>query len=53
VANTFAYSLGCPIVPETGRTWQQKGVKRLLKGENDKIALPKYGAEAHITPPKK
>jgi len=53
VANTFAYSLGCPIVPETGKAWRQKGVKRLLKGENDKIALPKYGAEAHITPPKK
>jgi tRNA threonylcarbamoyladenosine biosynthesis protein TsaB len=53
VGNTLALGLGIPIVGTSGKNWQQKGVKDLPKGKNDKIILPKYGKEAHITIPKK
>lgn len=53
VGNTFAYSLGVPIVSATGEEWAQTGIKRLQDGENETIALPEYGADAHITKPKK
>lgn len=53
VANALAYSLGIPIVSETGEDWQEKAVQRLLKGDNDSISLPEYGAAPNITKPKK
>lgn len=53
VLNTFAEAQGVPIVGTTGDDWQQKGRQRLEKGENDKIVLPEYGSEAHITQPRK
>jgi tRNA threonylcarbamoyladenosine biosynthesis protein TsaB len=53
VANTLSYGLDAPIVAAKGDDWLQKGIARLKKGENDKLALPHYGAEAHITLPKK
>ena len=53
VANTMAYSLEKPIVGVMGNNWQQAGIARLKQGENDRIVLPHYGAEAHITLPKK
>jgi tRNA threonylcarbamoyladenosine biosynthesis protein TsaB len=53
VANTLADSLGLPIVSETGESWIQTACDRLQKGENEKIALPEYGAEPHITEQKK
>lgn len=53
VLNTVAYSEGIPIVGETGETWQETAVKRLLAGESDKIVLPEYGGEANITQPRK
>lgn len=52
-ANALSYALGIPIVSETGESWQKKGVERLEAGENEKIALPEYGADVHITLPKK
>ncbi len=53
VANTLAYSQAVPIVAVEGEDWLMGGIARLQKGEDDKLALPHYGAEAHITLPKK
>lgn len=53
VANTLAYGLEIPIVGAQGDDWIAKGVSRLEAGEKDEIALPEYGAPAHITKPKK
>lgn len=52
VANALAYALQLPIVSETGDTWQEKGISRLLAGENEEITMPEYGADVHITLPK-
>lgn len=53
VLNTMADSQNIPIVGEDGDDWQDKVVARLKANENDKIALPFYGTEAHITKPRK
>ncbi len=53
VGDTLAYSLNIPIVGTTGDTWQQDGIKALAGGANEKIILPEYGAEPHITVQKK
>lgn len=53
VANTLALSLDLPVAGNSGKSWQQKGIDDLLKGKNDKITLPEYGQEAHITLAKK
>ncbi len=53
VANALAYSLKCPIISTTGKKWQKDGIKELLNGKDEKIALPFYGAEANISKPKK
>ena len=51
--NTIAYSQNIPIVGTNGKNWWANGLKRLKLGENDKIALPEYGAAPNITSPKK
>lgn len=53
VLNTLAYANNWPIVGSTGDDWQQAGIERLRKGENEEIVLPEYGGEANITTPKK
>jgi len=53
VLNTFADSESIPIVGTTGEDWQIVGLQRLSSGENDKLVMPEYGAEAHITTPRK
>jgi len=53
VMNTLAYALAIPIVGEVGDTWREIAVDRLANGQNDKVILPFYGAEARITGPKK
>lgn len=53
VADTFAYGLKVPIVAEQGDNWVEKGIKRLLDGQDDQIALPHYGAPVHITQQRK
>ncbi|MFZ2126116.1 MAG: tRNA (adenosine(37)-N6)-threonylcarbamoyltransferase complex dimerization subunit type 1 TsaB [Candidatus Microsaccharimonas sp.] len=53
VINTFAESEAISIVGATGDDWQASGLARLEAGENDKIVLPEYGGEAHITRPRK
>lgn len=53
VLNTFADSEKVPIVGTTGEDWQKVGLERLENGENDELVMPEYGAEAHITTPRK
>lgn len=53
VLNTMADSLSIPIVGAQGEDWQEKAAKALETGKNDKIVLPFYGSEAHITKPRK
>lgn len=53
VLNTLADSEGMPIIGETGEDWQTKGLVRLNSGENDRMVMPEYGGEAHITQPRK
>ena len=53
VLNTFADSEGVSIVGVTGENWQVVGLTRLQAGENDMLVMPEYGAEAHITTPRK
>lgn len=52
VADAFAYGLDIPIVAATD-DWIEQGIKRLKAGENERIALPHYGAPVHITKQKK
>lgn len=53
VANTLAYSLQMPIAAAQGEGWITEGITRLTSGDQDRLALPEYGAPAHITQPKK
>lgn len=52
VGNALAYSLSVPVVA-TANDWIEQGIKRLLAGESDKVALPEYGHTANITKPRK
>lgn len=52
VANTLAYGLSVPIIAAAGEQWISDGIRRLLGGETDQIALPNYGSPPHITTPK-
>jgi tRNA threonylcarbamoyladenosine biosynthesis protein TsaB len=51
-ANALAYALSIPIVQRSGEAWLAEGAGALLAGENDKVVIPEYGAEANITKPK-
>jgi tRNA threonylcarbamoyladenosine biosynthesis protein TsaB len=53
VADSLAYGLEIPIVATGGDDWMEIGLRRLQAGEDDRIALPHYGSEAHITKPRK
>ena len=53
VANALSYSLNIPIVANEDPQWLQAGIKRLLAGETEAVAMPEYGALPHITPQKK
>lgn len=53
VLNTMADTEQIPIVGTTGETWQEQALEKLQAGENEKIVLPLYGGDAHITKPKK
>jgi tRNA threonylcarbamoyladenosine biosynthesis protein TsaB len=53
VANAISYSLKIPINSEMGDDWLDIGIDKLLKGENQKIVTPEYGALPHITTPRK
>lgn len=53
VANTVGYSLGIPVVGSQDPNWLEAGIGKLLSGENDHDVLPFYGADVHITAPRK
>jgi len=53
VANALAMGLAVPVISVQDPGWIEQGTKRLLNGENDYPALPEYGADVHITAPKK
>jgi len=53
VANALAYAQAVPIVARGGEDWLNTAIKDLLAGGNDKIAIPGYGAPAHVTKPRK
>lgn len=53
VLNTIADSQHVSIVGTQGEEWQEEALARLQAGEDDKIVLPFYGSEAHITTPRK
>lgn len=53
VANALAASLEVPTVGTTAEGWQQKGIKALQTGRNDRQIIPEYGSPAHITLPKR
>lgn len=53
VLNTIATDRQIPIVGETGQYWRETCLERLERGEDDRIVLPKYGGEVHITTPRK
>jgi tRNA threonylcarbamoyladenosine biosynthesis protein TsaB len=49
VVNTFADAQNIPIVGARGETWQNIAIAKINDGKNEKIVLPFYGSEAHIT----
>lgn len=53
VANSLAYGLKIAVIGQNGNDWQSIAIKQLLKGENQKIIIPEYGAPVNITRPKK
>ena len=53
VANTIAYSLGVPIVGQSGEDWLSQSLSRLSSGETDGQVIPEYGSPVHITQAKK
>jgi len=53
VANTLADAQNIPIVGGRGEDWQSQVLQKLQNHDDEKIVLPFYGSEAHITVPKK
>lgn len=53
VANALAYGKNLPVVGENGENWVEKGIGKIIDGQNDKIVVPEYGSEFHITEPKR
>jgi tRNA threonylcarbamoyladenosine biosynthesis protein TsaB len=53
VGNTLAYSLQVPVVSTEGKDWIGLGISRLTKGDNETVAMPRYGGPVHITKPRK
>lgn len=53
VLNTMADAENIPIVGGMGDDWQADVQSKFARGENEKIVLPFYGGDAHITKPRK
>ena len=53
VVNTIADAQNIPIVGARGNGWQDEVLAKLKDGKNEKMILPFYGSEAHITQPKR
>lgn len=52
-ANGLAAGLRVPIVACADPGWLEHGMRRLLQGESERIAVPDYGAPPRTTAPKK
>ena len=52
IGASVANALEVPVVNSTGDNWQKKGLKMLKTGKSNQ-AVPRYGAEPHITKQKK
>lgn len=53
VANSLATALEINITAAAGDTWIHKGIEHLLAGSGQARALPDYGADPHVTKPRK
>jgi len=53
VANALAYAHDIPIVAAGSEDWIEQGVKKLVSGKSEQIALPTYGSPAHTTQARK
>ena len=53
VSNTLSYALSIPLVARQNPKWLEQGIKGILAGQNDIIALPEYGEEPKTTKQKK
>ena len=53
VMNTIADAQNIPIVGARGEDWQKEVIDKISSGINEKIVMPFYGGEAHITSPKR
>lgn len=53
VGNAIAYAESVPVVGEIDKTWMTDGVMRLKNEADDRVVLPQYGGDAHITTPRK
>jgi hypothetical protein len=52
VSSTLAYGLNIPLANSEKKDWIKEGIAKIIAGKNDRIAIPKYGAEPNITKPK-
>ena len=52
-ANTLAYSYDIPIVSSGGEAWARLCLEKIVRGEDERIVVPYYGSEPHITIQKK
>lgn len=53
VVNALAYGLNVPVVATEGDEWLDNGIKRLMSGKSDTMAIPEYGAPARTTTQKR
>lgn len=53
VMNTIADAQNIPIAGGRGDNWQDEVLSKLKSAKNEKIILPFYDREAHITKPRK
>jgi tRNA threonylcarbamoyladenosine biosynthesis protein TsaB len=53
VLNTIADAQQLPIVGTESETWQAQAVEKLNNHQDEKMILPLYGSQPHITIPRK
>jgi tRNA threonylcarbamoyladenosine biosynthesis protein TsaB len=53
VGNALAYAQNIPVIARQDPAWLEHGIKDILSGNDDKVALPEYGEEAKTTKQKK
>jgi len=53
VANALAYGLSIPVYGAAGAEWLTSGTEKAVQKSASETVVPDYGADAHITQPKK